>query len=181
MALFSTGLFGGVETANASNVFADITITQRDINDASPLQFSLTGTGSDTLNPPTGYTQITEFEDNVSKGGFVFDGVNDEIIIPVDGWYQADGWSDFRHSQNNSTIAFVFGFRQNDTDPFGYSQRPTANKKPNNDDIGQISGGGVFYATAGTRLSVHMATNNTGTVTVPNANLRIWAQRLGSM
>lgn len=168
--------------------FASIGITQRDVSDASPLQFAINGTGDDVLNPPaaptgtpTDYVRINYFEDLVRKGGFGFDPVTHELIIPVDGWYEGSGWSAFRHDANNSTISFVFGFRMNDTDPYNFSQRPTPNKKPNNNDLGQISGGGDFYAKKGTRISVWFASDNNGVVTIPNANLRVRMLRHGAM
>ena len=76
-----------------------------------------------------------------------------KVIVPHDGWYQADGWASFRHSANNSTVAFVFGI-EHPGQSIVYSPRPTPSKVPNIGDLGLISGGGIFYAYKGTKASV---------------------------
>jgi len=151
---------------NPSRIFAQMSITNNQAN-----TFAMTGTGIDTLVPPTGYSKITGFVKEVGKGGF--DVSASAFIIPEDGWYQADGWCSFRHSANNSTVAIVFGITP-PGGPLAYSPRPTPAKVPNVEDIGLIAGGGTFYAKKGTLVDARAATNNTGTVTIPNATIRIW-------
>lgn len=160
-------------SASSNEIFSQMSVTNNESNTVS-----VTGTGTDTLVPPTGYVKITGFSQEVAIGGVTV--VNDEFVIPSDGWYQGDGWATFRHSQNNSTVALVFGIT-----PSGgslvFSPRPTANKNPNLAELGNIAGGGIFYATAGTTLGVYCASDNTGDVTIPNASLRLWSMRQGSM
>ena len=150
-------------------------ISQTTINNDETNTYAVTGTGIDTLVPPTGYIKISGFSQSLVSGGITFDEINQEIILPVDGVYNAEGWLNFRHSANTATSSVVFGieFPEN-PGVIAYSPRPTAQRNSSQNKLTLISGGGTLEATAGTKLSVWIASDTSGTITVPNANLRVW-------
>lgn len=137
--------------------------------------FAVTGTGTDQLVPPTGYIPLTGFTMASGSTGndFVYT-AQDELVVPDDGYYDIDGWMSFRHTVNNSTVAVIFGFEfASDPGNIVYSPRPTAMETPRNDRLGLLSGGGAAQLSTGDKITVWIASNNSGTVTCPNATLRI--------
>lgn len=148
----------------------NITVTNNETN-----TYTVTGTGTDQLVPPTGYVQIGNFSLTVGSTNhdFVLNSGN-ELVVPDAGYYDIDGWLNFRHSTNGSTVAAVFGFDfPSNPGVIVYSPRPTGLNVPNNGRLGIVSGGGSAQLEAGTKVSVWIASDNSGTVTIPNANLRI--------
>lgn len=162
--------------------YGSMAISQKDINDPSPNVYTVTAhpSGNDTLNPP-----VTLPSGSLSGGGyikatgFVADGElegitvgNSELVIAEDGLYIINvGWGSFRHSQNNSTVAFVLGI--DDGTNITFSPRPTSSEQPNGNDLQTISGGGQARLKAGDKLSVWVASNLGGTLTLGNANLTL--------
>lgn len=164
--------------ANAYD-YATIDITQDEDN-----PITVVGTGSDQLVPPStpqdpdtgnfsGYEKVTSWVLERSEGVTFADG---ELTILTKGIYKASiGWGNFRHTQNNATVGFVFGIERGGL--ISFSQRPTSSKVPNLGDIGNISGGGTFEAEAGDKLSVWLASNISGDVKVINANVSIFIHK----
>lgn len=147
----------------------NINITNNETN-----TYVVTGTGTDQLVPPTGYVQIGGFSlgSGTSNHDFVLNNGN-ELVLPDDGYYDIDGWLNFRHSTNSSTAAVVFRFE----DPQGgivFSQRPTGENVPNNGRLGLITGGGSSQFTAGTKVTFWIASDNSGTITIPNSTVRVF-------
>lgn len=149
----------------------NVTITKNELN-----TFSVTGTGDDTLDPDDGgYIQVTGFtlESGVANNDFTYS-EPDGLVVPDDGYYDIDGWMNFRHTINNSTVGIVFGFEfAADPGTIVYSPRPTALNTPNGNRLGLVSGGGNAQLSAGDKVTVWIASDTTGTITCPNANLRI--------
>lgn len=148
----------------------NINITNNEAN-----TYAVTGTGTDQLVPPAGYVQLGGFTLGAGNTGhdFVLNAGN-ELIVPDAGYYDIDGWLNFRHTTINSTAAAVFGFDfPSNPGVIVYSPRPTGENVPNNGRLGIVSGGGSSQLEAGTKLTVWVASDNTGTLTVPNATLRI--------
>ena len=165
--------------------FATIAITQMDIDTAEPNTITITTphpSGTDVMNPPSGpvaidaleaaflgYKRVTTFTKEGSNLEIVVDG-NGDFVLPTDGVYLVPiGWGGFRHSHNNSTIAFVLVVLR---DGFYYfSQRPTSSYQPNLGKIQNVAGGGKIDGKAGDILSVWVASDVAGTVTLGNGNL----------
>lgn len=163
----------GSSSIAATEYYATMAVTQDEAN-----TYNLVGTGSDVLPPPStaqppvggsynGYTKV---------GGFVVERasnlivMNSEIEITRTGTYIVSvGWGTFRHSQNNSAVAFVLGIERDGLVVF--SQRPTGHRVANGSQISNVSGGGSLDAQAGDRLSVWVATDVSGSITISNANV----------
>lgn len=160
--------------------YGTMAITQRDTNDASPNVITVAAhpSGTSTLNPPasvasgatvaSGYYKVT---------GWVLDGENESMTLSDNALVSTDGgvflttaaWGSFRHSQNNATVAFVFGIDNGTTITF--SQRPTADKQANIGDVSNAAGGGKARIPAGGKVSVWIASDIAGDITLGNANV----------
>lgn len=162
--------------------YGTMAITQKDSNDPSPNTYNVTAhpSGNDTLNPPAslptgsisggGYYKATGFEAEGESAGITV--VNSELVIAEDGLYIINvGWGSFRHTLNNSTVSFVLGV--DDGTNINFSLRPTASEQPNGNALQTISGGGQARFKAGDKLSVWVASDTTGVVTLGNANLTL--------
>lgn len=147
--------------------------------------YSVTGTGVDTLIPPVsgpvagpngGYYKTVGYTLSSESLAAGFTVVDDAIVFPESGYYLADGWLNFRHSSNSSTVSVIFGVEKaNNPGTVFYSARPTAMNTPNNNRLGLLSGGGALGGVEpGDKLTIWIASDNTGTVIVPNASLRVW-------
>lgn len=174
--------------------YATMAVTQKDLNDTNPantMALLAHPSGSDVMNPPAdpvlledlntdgnglvnygGFYKVTGWELDAEVNGFSLSG-NDLIcesnegglyLIPV-------GWGDFRHSANNATATFVLGI-EGDTH-ITFSQRPTGNKHPNLEDIRNISGGGKVRLYPNQKLSVWVAVDVAGNLTLGNANVSV--------
>lgn len=169
------GQGGSQEFNRIRPVFATMAVTQDEAN-----TIAVTGTGSDQLPPPAapvtagpgpfnGFYKVAGFSLERAKE-ITF--ASNELTLPSDGTYTVNiGWAAFRHSTNQSTVGFVLGIER--AGQIIFSQRPTSSKVPNGGDLENIAGGGTLDALAGDKLSVWLASDNTGTVTVPNANLTV--------
>lgn len=174
--LVATGITLSELSALSYKAYITITRTQDETN-----TFSVTGTGSDILTPPSGAQAVgsASYNGYVKVDGFSsersvnlsLDG-DDDVIISDDGVYEASvAWATFRHTSANSTVGFIIGIER--AGFYYFSQRPTSGEVPASDDLGNIAGGGTFDALAGDKISLWVAANNTGTVYVPNANITI--------
>lgn len=132
--------------------------------------YAVTGTGDDKLIPTDGgYVKLGGFSEIFKGGGITLEN-DDEIVLPVDGVYRLDGWLNFRHSTNNSVSAVVFGITLPGQSTV-LSDRPTPESSPNGNRPHAIAGDGGGYFPAGTKVSVWIASDTSGTLTVPNATL----------
>lgn len=163
----------GVDVKHPTEVFGTLAITQQPSNSVT-----LVGTGASALNPPetpqptiggsyAGYQKLPGFQLERASGF----GLSDSgLVASVAGTYIVSvGWGTFEHSQNSSTVAFVLAIERAGT--LTFSQRPTGHRVANLGDPSNISGGGTLELEAGDVISVWLASDKSGTVTVPNANL----------
>lgn len=153
--------------------FATMTTTQMETNTYTP-----PAQVSDELPPPAtqqplvggnfqGYVQLINLMEERAN---VMSVTDNSIVVPQDGTYSVNiGWATFRHSINNATVAFVLGVVRDGIVIF--SQRPTGSRIPNVGKLANIAGGGTIDLLKGDRLTVWLATDIAGTVTVPNANI----------
>lgn len=167
--------------ANTEPAYASVGITQRDVNDPIPKEITLSAhsSGTDTLNPPVGpiaigaqdseflgFAKITEsLQIGNNKGIFINE--DGDMVLPSDGAYNHSiGWGAFRHNLNNSTVAFVpvierAGF-------YYFDARPTTSFQPNVGKIQNIAGGVPIDGIAGDKMSLWIASDLAGIVTLAN-------------
>lgn len=165
----------------ASQEYATMAITQ-----AAGNSVPLVGTGSILLVPPvgaqvvgsesySGYKRVPGFVLERAKGLSVVAG---EIVVAKRGVYVVSvGWGSFQHSLNNSTVGFLLAVTRGSTITF--SQRPTSHRVANLGDLSNVSGGGSIELEAGDKLSVWVASDITGAVTIANANVTCHGLDLG--
>jgi len=148
-------------------------ITQDETNTVT-----VVGTGSDLLYPPSAPVAAGSgpFDGFYKVGGFVLDiakeitFANDTLTLHNDGVFSGYiGWANFRHTANGSTVGFVFGVER--AGQLIFSQRPTSAKAPNLGDLVNVSGGGVINGLANDILSLWVASDTDGTITIPNGNI----------
>ena len=166
-------------------VYGTMAITQRDINDPQPNQIIVAAhpSGSDTLNPPAipvphtgqfeeqGLYRVSGFDGSVLKE-VSFDATNQGLVLPVKGVYSIPvGWGAFRHSQNNATVAMYLGIIRSGFLVFG--PRPISVAQPNLNKLAMPSGGGTHDAEAGDILTVWVASDTAGTITIGNGNVTL--------
>lgn len=156
-------------------VYATMAVTQNELNTVT-----VTAAADATLPPPAapvpvgsgpfnGYVKVTGYAEERTKEMTVADS---EITVQNDGVFIASvGWATFKHSQNSAVAGFVFAFERGGN--LIFSQRPTVGRVPNIDDPGTVSGGGTFEALEGDKLSVWVASDKTGTITIPNSNISV--------
>lgn len=160
---------------NIRSVYGTIAVTQA-VGNTYPAAVAIL---DDNLPPPAvpqpvlggdfnGYQRIGNF---VTERANLMQLVGDHSLeAKVSGTYSVNiGWATFRHSHNNATVAFVLGIERDGIVTF--SQRPTASRIANVDKLSNIAGGGTLELQAGDKLSVWVATDTAGTITIPNANV----------
>ena len=170
-------------------VYGTMTITQHDINDTVPNQISVAAhpSGTDTMNPPSvpvlhtgqledqGLYRVEMYEPSLLKEG-PFDAVNQRLLLPSSGAYEIPvGWGAFRHSANNATVAMYLGIIREvaGTEYLSFGPRPISVAQPNIGKIAMPSGGGTHDGVAGDILTVWIAADTTGTVTIGNGNVSL--------
>lgn len=166
---------GGV--IDALVIYGNLTVTQNESN-----TYAVTGTGNTTLLPPdtpqpetggsyNGYVKLGNFDvESFKKMTLTSDGAT----VDVPGRYKVTpAWGSMRHTANSSVVAFVFAVKSASDGLVRFSQRPTPARLPNTTDPGNVSGGGLVDAAVGDEFSLWVASNNTGTVTLVNANILI--------
>ena len=147
--------------------YINVTITQNPANN-----YAVVGTGNSDLYPPAtpqplvggnyeGYVQTGNLENNNGYLMTVPDGSN--ITFPETGRYRVDGFSDFAHSNNNATVAFVFAI--NTGAQYIFSQRPVRHRVPNGSDSANMAGEGVIQVLDPSwTTSLWVASDTTGTI-----------------
>lgn len=144
--------------------FGQFVITNQPTNTVTVI-----GTGSDTLVPPTGYVPIPGLVKDFAFNGL--ESVNGGIQISQPGYYRLDGWLSCKTTAGTAAIAVVFAITRNGVT--SYTPRPTPAEVPGANELGLVSGGGFFAGQEGDVVTAHIASSNSGTITIPNANLRI--------
>ncbi len=180
----SGSLISPSEVRKNRPVYGTMAITQADTNDTNPanqITVAAYPGGTDVMNPPAapvtagpgpfgGYYKITGYiQDGAAKEIEFGDG---EIIVQNDGVFIIPvGWGNFRHTLNNASVVFVLGIERDGQIIF--SQRPTGGLKPNGDKLGNVSGGGQATLQKGDKVSVWVASDTAGTITLGNSNVTI--------
>lgn len=161
--------------------YGAMSIIQKDKNDPAPNTISVLAhpSGNDTMNPPAapvvagpgpfgGYYKVTGFAQVGPIKGFTF--ANDELIIPEDGVYVLPvAWANFRHSANNTTVSLLLGVERDGMIIF--SPRPVGNAQASQNKLSNTAGNGQSLVKAGDKLSVWLASDAAGDVTVGNMNV----------
>tara|TARA_R110000851_G_scaffold158030_2_gene300916 strand:+ start:2511 stop:3089 length:579 start_codon:yes stop_codon:yes gene_type:complete len=173
-----------VDVNKTRPVYGAITVTQSDTGDtntANQIAVLSHPSGTDVLNPPSspvvagpgpfnGYYKLTGYVAEAPLKEVIV--VNGELIVPVHALYKSTAaWAGFRHTANNVTVAFVFGLEQGGQ--IFFSQRPTTGYQAAVGVLTNIAGGGKLEALAGAKVSVWVASNKSGTLTLGNSNISI--------
>ena len=167
--------------------YINIVRTQDDVNN-----ITVVGTGDDQLWPPSpltpqpitggvyeGYKKVGYLDNNRSLDITLVDGIDTtgalcpscDMVIPEDGVYRVDGFTTFQHSANTSTVAFSFAVET----PSGYiwSPRPVKHRVPNTEGHANMAGEGILPVTAGTKISLWVASDNSGTLALDTLSIII--------
>jgi hypothetical protein len=170
MADLKAGSGINLDQANAPNgdvlVKINATFSSTSITTDLTNTVALTGTGSEHFIGNTGFVAVTGYV-GMASNVFTFD-VNGNAVIPVDGYYKADGYLTVLSSANNATVGIKFSFNGSILSP-----RPVNARMPNAGDYGLVSGNGSFYATAGTIVGVAIACDKNTTLTIPSSTVDI--------
>lgn len=108
--------------------------------------------------------------------GTTFDAANGELVIDAEkgGIFEGDGWANFSHSTNNTSVAFILGVRKASDGLTYFSQRPTQNNLPNTNIPGIISGGGFSQLEENDRLSIWVSAENAdASLEIHDGNFRL--------
>ena len=182
----SLGAGGGGSTAALSAqihktrlVYGAMSITQRDRDDPSPNVIAVLPHpgGTDEMHPPAAPVAVGPgpFGGYYRVDAYLPEGANKEVTVsnaelnlPVDGVYQLpNGWATFRHSANGATVGFTLAIER---DGFlAFSQRPVSNNQANNNKLTVTSASGQLQAQAGDKMSVWIASDVAGNVTMGNS------------
>ena len=167
--------------AAVQSIYGGMAITQRDAGDPDPHTISAVAhpSGDDTMNPPAspvavgpgpfgGYYFVDGMIPREPISGVVVAGGKIEILTPGD-YVLPGGWATFRHSSNGATTTFALAIERGSQ--LIFSQTPIANSQANNNKPSTTSGSGIFSVLAGDKISVWVATDTTGTVTIGNAEI----------
>lgn len=180
----SGALISPSEVRKTRPVYGTMAITQADVNDTNPentITVAAHPSGSDVMNPPAapvtagpgpfgGYYKVPGYVQEGAAKEIEFG--DSEIIVQNDGVFIIPvGWGNFRHSLNNASVVFVLGIERDGQILF--SQRPTGGLKPNGDKLGNVSGGGQSNLKKGDKVSVWVASDIAGTITLGNSNVTI--------
>ena len=175
----------GVSAAELRKIrpaYGSMGILQRDVGDADPYQIVALAhpSGTDRLNPPGAPMPAGPgpFGGYYKVDAYVLDGplkeisvIDATIVLPVDGIYTISEWVAFRHSANGATVGFALGIERAGQILFGL--RPISSSQANNNKLTLSSAGGTFSGVAGDKLSVWVATDTAGTITVGNSGLAV--------
>ena len=146
------------------------------------ITISVTGTGTDDLYPPDnpqpttggdyeGYVKITDLSLISEKGGLSI--ANSEVTIGIAGdYYTSHAYLDASSAQNTNNIGFTIAVERSGN--LIFQQRAIGSRGFNGDNRTNISGGGFLpNLLVGDKISVWVASADTTTVTVHDANLGI--------
>ena len=151
---------------------------------------SVTGTGDDNVWPSEdpqpltggnyeGYRKIGYLVDNKSQKMTLQSG-NDEtgaalslcdVVNDEDGSFRVDGFTTFKHTQNNATVGFVFAAEVGGN--YIFSPRPVRQRVPNGAAPANMAGEGILSVPAGSKLSLWAASDVTGVLTLDTLSILI--------
>ena len=146
------------------------------------ITISVTGTGTDDLYPPDnpqpttggdyeGYVKITDLSLISEKGGLSV--ASSEVTVGIAGdYYTSHAYLDASSAQNTNNIGFTIAVERSGN--LIFQQRAIGSRGFNGDNRTNISGGGFLpNLLVGDKISVWVASADTTTVTVHDANLGI--------
>lgn len=91
------------------------------------------------------------------------------VKVLQSGVVQISAYADVAHSNNNSTVGAVFSITRGAGTIL--SARAVHTKVPNNGDIGNIAGVGIYEAVAGDLVGIALASDTTGNVSIRASGL----------
>jgi len=146
------------------------------------ITISITGTGTDDLYPPDnpqpttggdyeGYVKVTGLSVISEKGGLSV--ASSEVTVGIAGdYYTSHAYLDASSAQNTNNIGFTIAVERSGN--LIFQQRAIGSRGFNGDNRTNISGGGFLpNLLVGDKISVWVASADTTTVTVHDANLGI--------
>jgi hypothetical protein len=146
------------------------------------ITISITGTGTDDLYPPDnpqpttggdyeGYVKVTGLSVISEKGGLSV--ASSEVTVGIAGdYYTSHAYLDASSAQNTNNIGFTMAVERSGN--LIFQQRAIGSRGFNGDNRTNISGGGFLpNLLVGDKISVWVASADTTTVTVHDANLGI--------
>lgn len=144
------------------------------VSEADAYTIAVTGTGSNLLTPPTGYTKIAGYTEYTNYGSLLTVVAGELVIgtLPVGNYFiVGTGYMDPSHSLNNSSVGVVFGLTRAAVTT--YTPRAVHTVMPNTGNINNIAGNGtVVGVQSGDTIGVYLASDKTGTVTVHTSNIQ---------
>ena len=149
-----------------------LSICQTSITHPSPdFTVSVTGTGDADLNPTDGgyVTVLNGFSSALNSGTAFTVNADGRVLINEAGAVDVTAYADVIHSSNNATVGAVFSIERGGSTI--YSPRAVHGRVPNAGDIGNLSGGGAFSAQAGDIVTIALASDITGTVSIRSSSL----------
>ena len=146
------------------------------------ITISITGTGTDDLYPPDnpqpttggdyeGYVKVTGLSVISEKGGLSV--ASSEVTVGIAGdYYTSHAYLDASSAQNTNNIGFTIAVERSGN--LIFQQRAIGSRGFNGDNRTNISGGGFLpNLLVGDKISVWVASADTTTITVHDANLGI--------
>ena len=146
------------------------------------ITISVTGTGTDDLYPPDnpqpttggdyeGYVKITDLSLISEKGGLSV--ASSEVTVGIAGdYYTSHAYLDASSALNTNNIGFTLAIERSGN--LNFQQRAIGSRGFNGDNRTNISGGGFLPSLlVGDKISVWVASADTTTITVHDANLGI--------
>lgn len=131
---------------------------------------AVTGAGDADLQPPTGYeTVLNAYEETANRGDVFTVNASGQIQVNVAGLIEIQGYADLTHSSNNATVGVAFSITRGGGTV--YSDRAVHTRMPAAGDIGHLSGGGLLQAEAGDLISIGVASDITGTISLRTSSL----------
>lgn len=156
----ANGAGSGSWTDNIHNTHAEMYIT------SNTTAMALTAATDSTLATDSDYTKITVGWVLNHSDGITFS--TDKLVVPIDGDYEVSFWASLQIASNNNTIAVKYSI--NDSTP--YSTRKVLQRSDAANDITNISSSGLIDTlSAGDTISVYVAADVTGNVTIKEAGL----------
>ena len=159
------GAGSGVWQAQSVPVFGAMTIT------SNTTPFSVSAAVDSTLQTDTDYVKLTgagaPWAGENLVGGLTFN--TDSLVVPRNGYYIVQFYAVLSHSVNNSNVGFKYGVNG------VLSTRSTQVMLSNAGRRSVVSGFGITpILSANDVLTAHIASDNSGDVTILNANLALF-------
>lgn len=154
------GIGAGDWLDNIHNVHADMEIT------GNTTAIAVTAATDSTLATDSDYTKVSTGWTLLHGDGITFN--VDELVVPVAGDYEVTFWASLQIASNNTTVGVKYAV--NDTTP--YSARKVLQRSDAANDITNMSATGMVAGlVASDTISVYIAADVTGNVTIKEAGL----------